>query len=84
MSLRYASLAVVAPRQSRTRWVKFPLGPEHDDSAGANALNERGIKTATAAGRTINDYLAVLDDTAFGVATQVIPKFISPADPAAR
>jgi len=26
----------------------------------------------------------VLDDAAFGAATQVIPKFISPADPAAR
>jgi hypothetical protein len=26
----------------------------------------------------------VLDDAAFGAATEVIPKFISPADPAAR
>jgi len=37
-----------------------------------------------AAGRAINEYLAVLDDAAFGAATQVIPKFISPADLAAR
>jgi transposase len=37
-----------------------------------------------AAGRAIDEYLAVLDDAAFGAATQVIPKFISPADPAAR
>jgi hypothetical protein len=29
-------------------------------------------------------YLAVLDDAAFGGATDVTPKFISPADPAAR
>ena len=30
------------------------------------------------------EYLAVLDDAAFGAATEVTPKFISPADPAAR
>ena len=34
--------------------------------------------------RVIDEYLAVLDDAAFGAATQVIPKFISPPDPAAR
>jgi hypothetical protein len=36
------------------------------------------------AGRAIEEYLAVLDDAAFGAATEVVPKFISPADPAAR
>jgi hypothetical protein len=35
-------------------------------------------------GRVIDEYLAVLDDAAFGAATEVAPKFISPADPAAR
>jgi transposase len=35
-------------------------------------------------GRAIDEYLAVLDDAAFGAATEVTPKFISPADPAAR
>jgi len=34
--------------------------------------------------RAINEYLAVLDDAAFGAATELTPKFISPADPAAR
>src|SRR6202167_3015465 len=34
--------------------------------------------------RAVNEYLAVLDDAAFGAATEVTPKFISPADPAAR
>ena len=29
-------------------------------------------------------YLAVLDDAAFGAATPVTPKFVSPADPASR
>src|SRR5499426_4282535 len=37
-----------------------------------------------AAGRAVEEYLAVLDDAAFGAATEVVPKFVSPADPAAR
>ena len=37
-----------------------------------------------ATGRAVQEYLAVLDDAAFGAATEVTPKFISPADPAAR
>jgi hypothetical protein len=36
------------------------------------------------ASRAIAEYLAVLDDAAFGGATPVVPKFISPADPASR
>src|ERR1700716_421086 len=37
-----------------------------------------------AAGRAVEEYLAVLDDAAFGAATEVTPKFMAPADPAAR
>src|SRR5215475_12222566 len=37
-----------------------------------------------AAGRAVDEYLAVLDDAAFGAASEVTPKFIAPADPAAR
>src|SRR6201993_3534316 len=37
-----------------------------------------------AAGRAVEEYLAVLDDAAFGAATEVTPKFIAPSDPAAR
>jgi transposase len=37
-----------------------------------------------AASRAIDEYLAVLDDAAFGAASPVTPKFISPADPASR
>jgi IS5 family transposase len=37
-----------------------------------------------ATGHAVDEYLAVLDDAAFGAATEVTPKFISPADPAAR
>ena len=34
--------------------------------------------------RAVTEYLTVLDDAAFGAATEVAPKFISPTDPAAR
>ena len=37
-----------------------------------------------AANRAIDEYLAVLDDAAFGAASEQTPKFIAPADPAAR
>jgi len=55
----------------------------------ADANRQNGIEgdkglPPQAAGRAIDEYLAVLDDAAFGGATQVIPKFISPSDPAAR
>lgn len=36
------------------------------------------------AGRAVQEYLATLDDAAFGAASPVIPKFISPSDPAAQ
>ena len=37
-----------------------------------------------AAGRAVAEYLAVLDDAAFGAATPVTPKYISLSDPASR
>jgi transposase len=43
---------------------------------------EKGLPSE-ATGRAIAEYLAVLDDAAFGAATDVTPKFVSPADPAA-
>jgi transposase len=39
---------------------------------------------AEAAGRAVEEYLAVLDDAAFGAASEVTPKFIAPSDPATR
>lgn len=36
------------------------------------------------ASRAVKDYLATLDDAAFGAATDVVPKFVSPSDPAAQ
>jgi transposase len=37
-----------------------------------------------AASRAMREYLATLDDAAFGAASEVTPKFVSPADPAAQ
>ena len=53
----------------------------------ADANRQKGIEgdkglPPEAAGRAINEYLAVLDDAAFGAATEVTPKFVSPSDPA--
>src|ERR1700746_648753 len=55
----------------------------------ADANRQRGVEGSQGlaqdmSSRAIDEYLAVLDDAAFGAATSVTPKFISPADPAAR
>ncbi len=54
----------------------------------ADASRRRGIEHPADlkpdASRAVAEYLAVLDDTAFGAATTVQPKFVSPVDPAAR
>src|SRR5947199_50704 len=34
--------------------------------------------------RAVKEYLATLDETAWGAATDVVPKFVSPSDPAAQ
>ena len=36
------------------------------------------------ASRAVKEYLATLDDAAFGAASDVTPKFVSPTDPAAQ
>jgi len=55
----------------------------------ADANRQRGVPGTDGHGdlspaRAVKEYIAVLDDAAFGGATQVTPKFISPSDPAAR
>jgi transposase len=55
----------------------------------ADANRQKGIEgkkglPPDAGGRAVEEYLAVLDDAAFAAATEVPPKFVSPADPAAR
>jgi hypothetical protein len=54
----------------------------------AEAHRQRGVNTPDQldpeANRAVAEYFAALDDAAFGAATRVEPKFISPVDPAAR
>ncbi len=55
----------------------------------ADANRQKGVEGSAglppeAVSRAAREYLAVLDEAAFGAATPVPPKFISPADPAAR
>ena len=54
--------------------------------ADANRKNghDNGDGTPTANTPAVRDYLAMLDDAAFGAATPTAPKVISPVDPAAR
>ena len=51
--------------------------------ADANRQGEHDLPTE-ATSRAVTEYLAVLDDAAFGAATPVEPKAVSPVDPAAR
>jgi len=48
---------------------------------GAEWNKERAAKDAS---RAVKEYLATLDDAAFGAASEVMPKFVSPSDPAAQ
>jgi transposase len=55
----------------------------------ADANRQKGVEGAKGlapemTSRAIDEYLAVLDDAAFGAASEVTPKFLSPSDPTAR
>src|SRR5499427_4687865 len=58
----------------------------------ADANNQRSIpgsewnkaRDPHGASRAMREYLATLDDAAFGAASEVMPKFVSPSDPAAQ
>jgi len=53
------------------------------DANRQRRVAERGALDPTS-NRAVSEYLAVLDDAAFGAATPIEPKVISPTDPAAR
>src|SRR5580698_525495 len=54
------------------------------DASDRNRVEGTAGLPPEAAGRAVEEYLAVLDDAAFGAASEVTPKFITPADPATR
>jgi transposase len=56
----------------------------HADAGDRNRVEGSAGLPPDAAGRAVNEYLATLDDAAFGGATEVTPKFIAPSDPATR
>jgi transposase len=56
----------------------------HADAGDRNRLEGGAGLPPDAAGRAVEEYLAGLDDAAFGAATEVRPKFIAPIDPATR
>jgi transposase len=49
--------------------------------AGQDWRRDRDPETAS---RAVKEYMATLDDAAWGAATDVVPKFVSPSDPAAQ
>ncbi len=49
--------------------------------AGQDWRRDRDPKRSS---RAVKEYLATLDDTAWGAASEVVPKFVSPSDPAAQ
>jgi transposase len=49
--------------------------------AGEDWRRDRDPKRSS---RAVKEYLATLDDTAWGAASDVVPKFVSPSDPAAQ
>ena len=60
---------------------------EADANKGRSIPGAEWIGKATdpaMASRAVKEYLATLDDAAFGAATEVVPKFVAPSDPAAQ
>src|ERR1051325_6154278 len=54
------------------------------DASDRNRVEGTAGLPPGSAGSAVDEYLAVLDDAAFGTASEVTPKFIAPADPATR
>ena len=54
------------------------------DASDRNRIEGTVGLPPTATGRAVEEYLAALDDAAFGAASEVTPKFIAPSDPATR
>ena len=55
--------------------------PTSNAHSGKDWDKKRDAETAS---RAVKEYLATLDDAAFGAASDVTPKFVSPSDPAAQ
>jgi transposase len=54
------------------------------DASDRTRVEGAGGLPPGAVGRAVEEYISVLDDAAFGAASEVTPKFIAPSDPATR
>ena len=63
-----ASLIQATPKAALDRWVRIARRDPHPGE----------VQPA------VKEYLATLDDTAWGAASEAVPKFVSPSDPAAQ
>ena len=62
--------SLIVADANKQRWIPGSEWPKACDPKTAN--------------RAVKEYLATLDDAAFGTASEVTPKFVSPSDPAAQ
>src|SRR6202165_2863064 len=68
-------------RRGWCRTVHAPHAPPSHPFPGAQWNKDIDPEQAR---RAVKEYLATLDDPAYGAASEVTPKFISPSDPAAQ
>src|SRR5438445_5611852 len=68
---------------SPTRGLSLPAGSANKQRSIPGSEWSKEL-AAQAASRAVKEYLATLDDAAFGAASSVTPKFVSPSDPAAQ
>jgi len=81
LSAFMTSSVTIKPRLSAWRDVALPPSPTTFSEIGR--VSPKDIDPVQAR-RAVKEYLATLDDPAYGAASDVTPKFVSPSDPAAQ
>jgi hypothetical protein len=87
-----ACLSVSSRRALRLVWLVAKALRVDASLIQADANKQRSIagqdwrkdRDPARSSRAVKEYLATLDDTAWGAASDVVPKFLSPSDPAAQ
>ena len=86
-SVRDGGGAVPSRGSCRRRRLCGRCQPDRRRRQQAALRSRRRVAIASSApmpARAVREYLATLDDAAFGAASEVKPKFVSPSDPAAQ
>src|ERR1700681_402389 len=60
------------------------IAADANKQRAAASSNDADWRTLATTRRSVREYLDTLDDAAWGAASEVVPKFISPSDPAAQ